>query len=183
MPGAASGILLRFNEEPSAGLLRRVYDLPQTASIEFASETRQFVDQLMGFFYLFVGAMLAMGIALGLSILFNGVTINVLERRREFAVMRAVGMSRTGLSIILTLENLATGLLGIIIGIPAGRYVANYFLSVFETDIFSMSNIIMPRTYIIAAVSALVILLISQIPAIRQVYRLSLSTATKTWSE
>jgi putative ABC transport system permease protein len=181
--GVASGVLLRFNGEPSDRLLERIYNLPQTASIEFASETRQFVDQLMSFFYVFIGVMLTMGVALGLSIVFNGVTINVLERRREFAVMRAVGMSRSRLSLILTLENLATGLLGVLIGVPAGRYVANFFLSTFETDIFSLSTIILPRTYVIAILSALVILLVSQIPAIRQVYRLSLSTATKTWSE
>jgi putative ABC transport system permease protein len=183
MPGAATGVLLRFDSEPSDRLLQRLYDIPQTASVEFASETRQFVDQLMGFFYVFVGVMLIMGVTLGISIVFNGVTINVLERRREFAVMRAVGMGRSGIGLIITLENLATGLFGIIFGILAGQYAAGYFLSVFETDIFTMSNLILPRSYIIAAISALVILLLSQVPAIRQVYRLSLSTATKTWAE
>jgi putative ABC transport system permease protein len=183
MPGAATGILLRFTQNPSDSLLRRLYDLPQTASVEFASETRQFVNQLMSFFYLFIGVMLIMGGTLGLSIVFNGVTINVLERRREYAVMRAVGMSRSGISTIITLENLATGLLGIIVGILAGQYVANFFLSVFETDIFSLGNVILPRTYYIASLSALVILFISQVPAIMQVYRLRLSTATKTWAE
>ena len=137
----------------------------------------------MSFFYVFIGVMLVMGAALGLSIVFNGVTINVLERRREFAVMRAVGMSRTGLSTILTLENLATALLGIITGVPAGRYLTYLFLSTFETDIFSLGSIILPRTYVISVVLALIILFISQAPAIRQVYRLSLSTATKTWAE
>ena len=64
-----------------------------------------------------------------------------------------------------------------------GHYLAVGYMAQFETDIMSMSAVIFPRSYIIAASAALVILLVSQIPAIRQIYRLSLPTATKDWSE
>jgi ABC-type antimicrobial peptide transport system permease subunit len=50
-------------------------------------------------------------------------------------------------------------------------------------DMFSFNLIILPRSYMIAIVFALLILLISQLPAIRQITRLSLATATKEWSE
>lgn len=182
-PGVATGVLLRFDGEPSAALLERLYRLPETTSIEFSGEARLFVDELMGFFWAFIGVMLAMGFALGMAIIFNGVTVNVLERRREIAIMRAVGLSQSRLVIILTLENLLIGCLGVAIGIALGRYIANYLMAQVEMDIFSMTAIIFPRSYIIACVSALVILLVSQIPAIRQVSRMSLPTATKDWSE
>ncbi len=97
--------------------------------------------------------------------------------------MRAVGMSHTRLALILSLENLLLGCLGVVIGLPLGYYIASYFMSMYETDLFSMSAVIFPRSYIIAALSAVLILLVSQIPAIRQIYRLSLPTATKDWSE
>jgi putative ABC transport system permease protein len=124
-----------------------------------------------------------MGIALGVAIIFNSVTVNVLERRREIAIMRAIGMSSARIAFILTLENLAVGLLGVIIGLPLGYYVASYFFSMYESDLFSMSTVILPRSYIIAALAALIILFISQIPPIRQIYRLRLPTVTKDWSE
>jgi len=66
---------------------------------------------------------------------------------------------------------------------PMGHYLAVGYMAQFETDIMSMSAVIFPRSYIIAASAALVILLVSQIPAIRQIYRLSLPPATKDWSE
>jgi len=182
-PGSASGVLLRFDGEPSAELLERLYNLPDTASIELADEARRFIDDYMGFFWASIGVMLAMGFALGMAIIFNGVTVNVLERRREIAIMRAVGMSRSRLAVILSLENLLTGLLGVAIGIPLGCYITNYFMAQFEMDIYSMSAMVYPRSYIIACVSALIILFVSQIPAIRQVFRLSLPTVTKDWSE
>ena len=182
-PGTATGALLNFDGQPSAKLLKRLYDIPQIASIEFAGETRRFLDEMMGFFWVFIGVMVGMGAALGVAIIFNGVTVNVLERRREIAIMRAVGTSRTRLSLILTLENLAIGCLGVIIGLPLGYYLAVAYMAQFETDMVSMAAVIFPRSYVIAASAALVILLVSQIPAIRQIYRLSLPTATKDWSE
>jgi len=83
----------------------------------------------------------------------------------------------------IKLENLAIGCLGVIMGMPLGHYLAVAYMAQFETDIMSMSAVIFPRSYAIAASAALVILLVSQIPAIRQIYRLSLPTATKDWSE
>ncbi|MFC1962520.1 ABC transporter permease [Chloroflexota bacterium] len=183
-PEAATSVLLRFNGEPSGRVLQRLYNLPQTASIEFVSETSELMDESMGFFWVFVSVMFAMGAALGLAIVFNSVMVNVLERRREIALMRAIGTSFVRLALLLTLENLAICFLGIIMGLVFGYYLAVYFwMAASETDMFSMSAVIYLRSYIVAAAFALVILLISQVPAIRQVYQLNLSTATKDWSE
>ena len=183
LPGAATGVLLRFDGEPSPQLLKHIYDLPQVASIEFAGGLRDFIDEMMGFFWAFIGVMLAMSFGLGIAIIFNGVTVNVLERRREIAIMRAVGMSNRQLTAIITLENLGIALLGILIGLPAGYYIANYFMEQASTEMMSMPAIIYPRSYLIAALCSLVILLLSQLPPIRQVCRMSLPTATKDWSE
>ncbi len=184
-PGAATGILLTFDGKPSTNLLKKLYNLPGAASIEFVEDTLQLLDEQMGFFWAFIGMMLAMGAALGIAIIFNSVTVNVLQRTREIAIMRAMGTSNTRLTIMLTLENLAIACLGIIVGTELGKYLAHYYFEAMNTSAegtVSMILTILPRTYIIAAVSAVVILLVSQIPAIRQVYRLSLATATKDWT-
>lgn len=185
-PGAATGILLTFDGQPSSDLLKKLYNLPKATSIEFVADTLQLLDDMMGFFWVFIGVMLMMGAALGMAIIFNGVTVNVLQRTREIAIMRAIGIGRNRITTILTLENVAIGIVGIIIGIFAGEYIAQYFMNSTSTsteDVVSMTLAIFPRTYIIAAISAMVILLISQIPALRQVHKLSLATATKDWSE
>lgn len=183
LPGAATGVLLQFEGQPSAELLKRIYNLPEVASIEFAGEFRRLVDETMGFFWAFIGVMLTMSFGLGIAIIFNGVTINVLERRREIAIMRAIGMSNRQLTAIITLENLAIAVLGIIIGLPAGYHIANYFMAQTSTEMMSMVATIYPRSYIIAAMCALIILLVSQLPAIKRVTTMNLSTVTKDWSE
>jgi putative ABC transport system permease protein len=185
-PGGATGLLLTFDGEPSPVLLKKLYNLPQVASIEFSDDFRRLIDEMMGFFWVFIGVMLSMGAALGIAIIFNSVTVNVLQRIREIALMRAVGMRAAWINTVLSIENLTIGVFGVLIGIPLGRYIADGFFKAMATsadDIASISLTIFPRTYIIAVVSALIILLISQIPAMRQIHRLSLATAIKEWYE
>ncbi len=185
-PGTASSILVRFNGEPSDTLMKRLYNLPNVSSVELARDTRALIDEQMGFFWIFVTVMFIMGATLGAAIIFNGVTVNVLQRTREIAIMRAIGKSRAGIAAMLTLENFAIGCIGILLGIPAGRYLAQQFMDSMMTsteDLFSYTMMLLPRSYIIAIAFALVVLFLSQLPAIRQVYRLSLATATKEWCE
>jgi putative ABC transport system permease protein len=185
-PGGATGILLTFNNGQSPTLMKKLYNLPQVASIEFADDFMRLIDEMMGFFWVFIGVMLSMGAALGIAIIFNSVTVNVLQRIREIALMRAVGMRTAWINTILTLENFTIGVFGVLIGIPLGRFIAEGFFKAMATsaeDISSISLTIFPRTYIIAIVSALVILIVSQLPAMRQIQRLSLATAIKDWYE
>jgi putative ABC transport system permease protein len=185
-PGTATSVFLKFNGEHSNELLKRLYDLPQVATVELSSDTRGLINEQMGFFWVFIGAMLIMGGALGTAIIFNGVTVNVLQRTREIAIMRALGIGRAGLAFMLSLENLAIGCAGIILGIPIGRILAQAFFDSMMTsteDLFSFNLVIYPRSYVIAVAFTLLILFVSQVPAIRHVSRLSLATATKEWAE
>jgi putative ABC transport system permease protein len=140
----------------------------------------------MGFFWVFIGIMFLMGGMLGAAIIFNGVTVNVLQRTREIAVMRAVGMYRKTITLIVTLENLGICLLGILVGLPLGRYTAEGLMKSMSTsteDLFSFSLVISNRTYWIAAIFAVVIILLSQLPAIRRVTNMDLTVATKENAE
>jgi putative ABC transport system permease protein len=184
--GAATGVYVTFNSPPSEQTLKRLYDIPQVASVELVSDTRALIDEMMGFFWVMIGFMLMMGITLGVAIIFNGVTINVLQRTREMAVMRAVGLGDFVLVNMISLENFIIGLAGVAMGIPLGRWVARLFMEASQRgseDVFSIALTILPRSYVIAVAVALVVLLISQIPALLQVYRQDLATVTKEWSE
>jgi len=183
-PGLATSILLRFEGTLSSRLLERLNKLPGVAAVELGDEFRRMIDEQMGAFWIFIGVWFTMGAALGLAIIFNGVTVNMLERRREVVTMRALGMANRRIVAMLTLENLMVGLLGIVIGLPLGRYITDLFFSVGDvSDIATLSPITSTTSYIVTVVSALMVMLISQLPAIRQVLRLKLATATKDWSE
>ncbi len=185
LPGAATSVFVKFYGEPSPELLERIYDLPEVASIEQASAFKEYIDQSMGAMYAMVGVMLAMSFGLGMAIVFNGVTVNVLDRRREIAIMRAIGMSDRQLSSIITMENLGTALIGIVLGLPFGYLIADYIMraSTESMEGVSYTAVVYPRSYVIAAVCSVIIILLSQIPAIKRMTTMSLPTVTKGWVE
>jgi len=185
LPGAATSIFVRFYGEPSPDLMERIYDIPEVASIEQASALKEYMDESLAAMYAMVGVMLAMSFGLGMAIVFNGVTVNVLERRREIAIMRALGMSDGQLAAQITLENMGTAIIGIALGLPLGYQLANYIMVASSEGMegFNFTAIVYPRSYVIAALLSVLILLISQIPAIRRMTRMSLPTVTKDWSE
>ncbi|MBN1856466.1 MAG: FtsX-like permease family protein [Dehalococcoidia bacterium] len=185
LPGAATSVFVQFYGQPSPELLQRIYDLPEVASIEQVSALKDYMDESMGAMYAMVGVMLALSFGLGLAIVFNGVTVNVLERRREIAIMRAIGMSDRQLGSIITMENLGTAMIGILIGLPLGYQLANYIMEAQSSTMenMSFSAVIYPRSYVIAAVCSIIIMLLSQMPAIKRMTTMSLPTVTKDWSE
>ncbi|MFH1639586.1 MAG: FtsX-like permease family protein [Chloroflexota bacterium] len=185
IPGSATVILLLFDGTPSERLVERLNNLPGVATVEIGNAMLQYMDDSMGIFYAMIGIFFALGGILGLAIIFNGVTVNMLERRREIVTMRALGMPDGRITAMLTLENLMIGVLGIAMGIPiASNLTRFFFTSVGDTsDMMSLSIATSNTTYLVTIISSLVVLLVSQMPAIRQVLRLKLATATKDWSE
>ena len=102
------------------------------------------------------------------------------------AVMRAMGLGDFVLMNMISLENFLIGLVGVAMGIPLGQRISEMFMEASQRgaeDVFSIVLTILLRSYVIAVVASLVVLLISQIPALLQVYRQNLATVTKEWSE
>ncbi len=184
--GAATSIMVNFQGEPSEYTIKRIYDIPQVASIELTTDTRKQLDEQMSFFWVMIGIMLLMGIALGGAIIFNGVMVNVTQRTREMATMRAVGLGNNMLSFMISLENILIAAIGVAAGIPLGNYISHLFFDAMSTsaeDIISFTLVILPRSYVVAASMAILIMLISQIPAIVQIANQNLATVTKEWNE
>ncbi len=110
----------------------------------------------------------------GKAVIFNTITINVLERQRELATMRTFGTGIGRLATMLTVENVLMGVLGVIVGLPIGFAIAQYFAGLYQNELFDMPVVIYTRTYILAAAGALIVLLLAEIPAVRFVRRLDL---------
>jgi putative ABC transport system permease protein len=181
LSGRAIGtaLLTTFSGDPSPALESQLYALPGATNITLTEDLRDYIDEMNDLFFVFTGVMLAFGVALGLAIIFNTITINVLERQREFATMRTFGTGIGWLASMLTVENVLMGLLGIAFGLPIGFGLAHYFSRLYQNELFDMPVVIYTRTYGIAAVGALIVLLLAEFPAIRFVRRLDLPAVVR----
>jgi putative ABC transport system permease protein len=173
------GLMLAVEPQHLDTIREKMFEIPATGSVELTRETQQQIDELLGFFGAFMWVMLGFGAALALAIVFTTVTVNILERRREVATMRTLGEGRGKIVAMLTTENLLLGALGLIPGLPLGYGLAAYFFSLFQTDIFSFELVIFTRTYLLAIGMVILIVLLSQIPGIRQLNRIDLARVIK----
>ena len=161
----------------------RLLDLPYAGSVLSIPQIRGLVTRMMETFRVFVLIMEFFGVALALAMIFNIVTINVLERTSEIATLRTMGVSRRQITIMVCTENLAVALMGILLGLPLSRWFIDMFWRAAQTEeqqeLFTFNVAVKSETFVISVVAILFAVLLSQIPALRLVSRLDLVKATE----
>jgi len=178
-PGATTAIMVKADERYLAEINRQLYDLSGAASIVDIRDTTEQIDEMMETSNTFVRVMFGFAVALAFVVIFNSTTMNILERTRETASMRALGVSRAQIAGMVTIENVSTWVVGTIVGVPLGRWLADYFVQLYESESFHMQTVVFPSTYLWTVVGILVTVLLSQIPGIRYLNRLDLAKGTK----
>ncbi|MEH1101622.1 ABC transporter permease [Micromonospora sp. CPCC 205561] len=78
------------------------------------------VDMLLAF----VTALLGLAVVIALVGVANTLSLSVVERTRENAVLRAVGLTRTGMRAVLAVEAVLTALVGAVLGVGLGTGVS-----------------------------------------------------------
>ncbi|MEU9739362.1 ABC transporter permease [Micromonospora chersina] len=126
------------------------------------------VDLVLGF----VTALLGLAVVIALVGVANTLTLSVVERTRENAVLRAVGLSRGGMRAVLAVEAVLTALVGTLLGIALGTGVAAGGMAVLAR-IGGDFTLVLPwgRLGLIVAVAVVAALAASVLPARRALSR------------
>ncbi len=179
-PGTINGVLVDTKPQMQSALKRRAFDLPQTASVELIADVRRQLDRQMAAADIFTGVMVLFGMALMLAVVYNTVSMNLFERRRELAALRSLGLSIREMITIVTVENLLAAILGLVIGLPIGWFFSVLVARAFETDQYTIMLHIEWTTYLLAILTVLATAIISQLPGLYSLARMDLAQAVKT---
>lgn len=163
----------------SGDLKRRLYTLPGVAGVVVKQEILDLIYSMFDFIYLFGAILLGFGFTMAFVVIYNTFTANIMERTREIATMRTIGEDRTHLAIMVTLENLLLAVAGIPLGILAGLWLTQQLFDSLSTEAYSLKAVIYPTSYVWIILSIIGVLLVSEIPPIRRIFRLDLAEATK----
>lgn len=105
------------------------------ATVASISDMRVRLKEHLGVIVAFVMCMSAMAVTVGILGLASSMSINVLERRREFGVMRAIGATAYSINYIIMAEALVTGLLSWLLAIVLAPVISitigNFFGMIF----------------------------------------------------
>ena len=98
---------------------------------------------------------------IGVTSVFNTISTSMALRKREFAVLRSIGLTRKGFNKILFFESLFFGLKSLIYAIPVSlgvTIIIHYALA----DMMSINSIVIPwKAIIISIVSVFIIVLLT----------------------
>jgi putative ABC transport system permease protein len=179
-PQMFNALLLQVDSGQSSEVRKQLYTLPGMAGVDLKQEIAAGWTALMGLYYVLMGTFLLFALIIAGAVTFSVMTVNVLERQREIATMRALGQSRRSLTEMITLENGLIGLVSLVPGLAAGSVATYYLFQVFNSsEEFYLPFHISLQTFAIVAALVLITALLSQIPAVRRVNRMDLAEATK----
>ena len=111
-------------------------------------------------------------ILLGCAISYNSSVISFGERLREFATLRVIGMRNSEIAGILWKETVLQGLLGLCLGLPLGRLLAEGVASMVSSEVYEFAAIIYPQTYLISIALTVIFVLAGYLIAIRGIRKL-----------
>ncbi len=150
--------------------------LPATVTVKTgeqaaADATAETAASINGFLTPVLLAFAGVSVFVGAFIIFNAFSITVAQRRREFAMLRALGAGRNQVLRSVVAEALTLGVLASAVGIVAGLGVAkgiNLLFKAFGADIPTAGVSLEPRTILIAALVGVGVTLLSAlVPAVR----------------
>ncbi|MGW4115738.1 ABC transporter permease [Actinosynnema sp. NPDC004786] len=124
-PTAAEGyesILVKLADGVANGraAVEQVTDPSPLAVLDSAAETKEQLNQQLNQVLGFIWALIGLAVVIALFGIANTLTLSVLERTRESALLRALGLTRGQLRLMLVVESVLMALMGAAIGLLLG---------------------------------------------------------------
>lgn len=111
--------------KPVAEVAREVQAmLPPPLTVSRPARRNEQVERMVRAFQLNLATLSAVGLLVGLLIVYNTVSFTVVRKRREIGILRAIGMSRQGVTGLFLVQAAVMGLLGGVLGSGLGVVLA-----------------------------------------------------------
>ena len=150
--------------------------LPKDADVKTgqqaaADQSAEISDAIGSFLNPVLLSLGGVAVLVGAFIIFNAFSMTVAQRRREFAMLRALGASRRQVMLSITGEALLMGVLASLVGLLAGLGFAaavNALMKALNVAIPLSGLVLLPRTVIVGLVVGISITMLSAVvPALR----------------
>ncbi|HWP95506.1 MAG TPA: FtsX-like permease family protein [Syntrophomonadaceae bacterium] len=177
--GLVSRLLVKVEPGQGEAFSARLKDMTNVSSIVSRAEEKAGYEKMMESNVFSIGLMIVFAGILGMAIVYNASLMNFNERQRELASLRVLGYTRREVSLLLFKETGVQALLGIIIGLPLGRWISKAYVASASTDFYSIPFIIYPRTYALAALGAAVFAVAGYLLILPRLGKIDMAAALK----
>ncbi len=151
IPSGAAGeaALTRLRAKLAPGLQLR--EAPRRAQ-QNLSMTNAFTVNLQ--------AMSLLALLVGLLLIYSAISFSVIQRRRTFGVLRALGATRANVLTLVLAEATAVGIVGAALGIALGLAIGRHLVALVSSTIndlyfvLAVNEVVLPASTIVKAVAA-----------------------------
>jgi putative ABC transport system permease protein len=137
---------------------------------QIITQSQTEIEKGLGFFTIFLSIFSFIALGVGCFVIYNVFSITAAQRRRENALLRAIGASRRQVTRVMLAEAVAVGLLGSIAGLVAGAGLAvgiQHLLNTFGFGVPTRSLSVTTSTVVITMVAGMsTTLLAAIVPAV-----------------
>ncbi|HWQ69220.1 MAG TPA: FtsX-like permease family protein [Patescibacteria group bacterium] len=102
--------------------------LPPYLTVQRPDRRGHQVEKMLRAFRLNLTALSAIALLVSLFLVYNAVSLSVLERRRQIGILRSLGLTRGALAALFAAEGAAFGLLGSLLGVGGGLLLGRVLL-------------------------------------------------------
>ncbi|MFA6299147.1 MAG: FtsX-like permease family protein [Nocardioides sp.] len=165
-------------DDLQAGLDAVVEELPIVTvkdQAAFAEEQREPIDQ----FVLIIFALLGLALIIAVLGIVNTLALSVIERTREVGLLRAIGVSRSQLRWMITLESVVISVLGAVLGVILGIGFGVVLMYAVRDEGLEVISVPYGQLAVFLALSVLIGMLAAVLPA-RRAARLDVLEAIAT---
>lgn len=170
-----TSILVKWNQKPDEVFLASDY------VDEYVSRTTQIEDTNKSTQVIYIAAVLliTMGAILAFVVLYNSSILNFSERIRDLTTLKVLGFYQNEISALVLTENILSVLMGWILGIPLGKFIAELAASGLndQLDLYSRTTFI---TVVLSGAITLLFALINNIIVARKMKNLDMLESLKS---
>ncbi|MBX6390250.1 MAG: FtsX-like permease family protein [Frankia sp.] len=130
---------------------------------EFIAEQEKTVDQVIGMVYV----LLALAVIIALFGIVNTLALSVIERTKEIGMLRAVGLSRRQMWVVVVLESVVISVFGATLGVAVGSFLGWALVKAMESQ--GVTSFAYPLTTILGVLllGAVLGVVAAVVPALR----------------
>ncbi len=174
--GIINGVYINSDDDVKA----KLDYINNIMSIQSQEDMQGAFEEFTGLIVVFMGVMVVFSGMLGFVILYSMTLMSINERTLEFSSLRVMGLTKFEIFKMLVKENMVMSVLGIIAGIPLGKWLVDYMGIMFNTDIYTLQRHISVTEIINAIILTIIFIISAQLMTYVKIKKLDFMQALKS---
>jgi len=156
-----TAVMLKVDPGKAASIEKELNRMTGVSSFQSRQRELAGFEKQMGYMIYFVVIMVSFAAILGFAIVYNSSVIGFSERQRELALLKVMGFSDREVGGLLLRETLLQSIPGVLLGLPLGRMMSQWYVAAISTESFSFPVVVYPRTYIVSGIIGVLFVLVA----------------------